>query len=450
MKRFYQGSLLLSLMFLFGCQSTEEPLENQFETVTEQYTYFTELPENYKTLDWDSAKERVLNQNLGLQRAYNGLLEAAEAKQRVFLDLLPSLSVSANISEQLTNLGNLNSEGLNYGIFSSINIPGIVRLRLNHYTALLQEIRATWAWELERREKILQLRSLFIRQANFDRRAEMLAFSGVDDDEVVALSLKDFGQRPAELERRERKLQLERNYDRLQLEISELLNDYSSRWVLDVESLPILYAGGSLPEVTELESFGVLWRQLKAIELEGARMNELGAFLSYWPDLSLSLNSPPLYRSNGGNEDSFDIDSVTATFRSSLQIDTKLRTAFRLRQIRRSNQLILDRLHGEVAQLVQRMQDAMEAYKLNVTERLVAQMQYDLLLETLADSRLSNSNNQLESLLQLEDQLARIDLEQAEFEALFWLLDEGQWQRLSFEALYEIAREREQRTSLIK
>jgi hypothetical protein len=388
--------------------------------------------------------------NLNVTQAYNGLLEAAEAKQRIFLDLLPSLSVTANLSEELTNLGNLSSEDLNFGIFSSVNIPGLIRLRVNHYTALLQEVRATWAWELERREKIIQLRSLFIRQANLDRRAEMLTLSGDDEDAYTSFSLKDFGQRPAELERRDRKWQLDRSYDRLQLEISGLLNDYSYRWVLDVESLPELYEDGLLPEVADFENFGVLWRQLKAIELEGARMNELGAELSYWPDLSLSLNSPPLYRNDGGNSTGFNIDDVTTTFRSSLQIDTKLRTAFRLRQIRRSNQLVLERLRADVAQIVQRMEDAVEAYELNIMERLITQTQYDLLLETLADSRLSNSNNQLESLLRLEEQLGRIDAEQAEFEALFWVLDERQWDRFSFEELFAIAKEREQRTSFTR
>jgi len=99
---------------------------------------------------------------------------------------------------------------------------------------------------------------------------------------------------------------------------------------------------------------------------------------------------------------------------------------------------------------VQRMEDAVEAYELNIMERLITQTQYDLLLETLADSRLSNSNNQLESLLRLEEQLGRIDAEQAEFEALFWVLDERQWDRFSFEELFAIAKEREQRTSFTR
>ena len=133
MKSFFNCLLCLAALGVCGCQSPDEQLDRQFETVSEQYSYFTELPERYESLNWETAAERLMAANLNVTQAYNGLLEAAEAKQRIFLDLVPSLSVTANLSEELTNLGNLSSEDLNFGIFSSVNIPGLIRLRARYF-----------------------------------------------------------------------------------------------------------------------------------------------------------------------------------------------------------------------------------------------------------------------------------------------------------------------------
>lgn len=439
---------LLTLLFLAGCRSPKDGLDRRYTEVGEIYGDDALRPKSETALTWADAKARMLENNLEITESYNGILQARESTQRVFLDLLPSLSVSANLSRQITDFSNLSGDDVNYGVFSSINIPGIVRLRVNHYAALIQEIRAGWAWELARRERVVQIRSLFIRQKNLNRRAEMLSLAGTQEDRS-GLDLSNLGKRPAELERRDRLWQLQRQEDRLQQDISSLLNDYSSKWILDVSTIPELYVDEGVPDIHDLDNFGVLWRQLKAVELERARLTELGAKISYWPDLSLNITSPPLYQRSGGTERDFDIDAVTASFRTNVRIDTDLRNAFRLRQIRRSNALVLDMLRAESANLLLRLKDAMEAYKLNQAEALIAQTQYELLIDALADAQLTNTDNQLESLLRLEDQLVRIENEQAEFEALFWALDESKWERLSFETLLADAKDKETRLSFI-
>jgi hypothetical protein len=253
------------------------------------------------------------------------------------------------------------------------------------------------------------------------------------------------GERPAELERKNRLWALDRDYDRLQLDISRLLGDFSARWTLNTNSLPILYPPHTLPNLTEKDRIAVLWRQLQATELEAARLRERGAVLDYWPDLSLNLTAPPLYqRINGATRD-FEGKEITSTFRSTLRVDTSLRNTYRLRQLRRNNAILLARIKEDVASLIQQLKDGQVAYRINAEEAVLVQTQYDLLLQNLSRGGMSNANNKLESLLRLEEQLARIESEQAEIQALFWLLDESKWTRLDFDDLLRSAKEREVR-----
>jgi len=429
---------------LSGCQSPDKKLVSHYGDVSEVYQAYAIQPIETESLTWEDAEVRLLRGNLGLIGASNGILLARENTQRVFLNLMPSLNITANLAKRLTNIGQLDERDLDIGIFSSVSVPGIIQLRLNHYTALLQEVRAAWVWELEKRQRTVQLHQLFIRQKNLDRRSRTLRLSALADSQT-GLAGEIVGERPAELERKNRLWALDRDYDRLQLDISRLLGDFSARWTLNTNSLPILYPPHTLPNLTEKDRIAVLWRQLQATELEAARLRERGAVLDYWPDLSLNLTAPPLYqRINGATRD-FEGKEITSTFRSTLRVDTSLRNTYRLRQLRRNNAILLARIKEDVASLIQQLKDGQVAYRINAEEAVLVQTQYDLLLQNLSRGGMSNANNKLESLLRLEEQLARIESEQAEIQALFWLLDESKWTRLDFDDLLRSAKEREVR-----
>jgi hypothetical protein len=142
---------LLFLFCLCGCQSPDKKLVSHYDDVSEMYQSYAIQPVETESLNWEDAETRLLRGNLGLIGASNGILLARENTQRVFLNLMPSLNITANLAKRLTNIGQLDERDLDIGIFSSVSVPGIIQLRLNHYTALLQEVRAAWVWELEKR-----------------------------------------------------------------------------------------------------------------------------------------------------------------------------------------------------------------------------------------------------------------------------------------------------------
>jgi hypothetical protein len=439
---------LALLGMLSGCQAPERAVEQRYETLSGEFEAQLNAQATATPLHWDEAVERMMAQNLDIQRSYNGILDAREATQRVFLDLVPPVNLSARLSRQLTDLGNLSSDDLDFSVFSTVNVPGVIRLRVNHYAALLQEIRATWAFELERRERTAQLYALFIRQRNLEQRARTLELSGLSLKNQPLKSIDPANPRPAELERRNRLWALDREREQLGLDVARLLGDYSALWIPEPESLPTLYPNQQLPDIHELEQIAVLWRQLRAAELEGARMTELGAQLNYWPDLRMTISSPPLFQSQGGQTFDWDKDAVNFSLSSSLSIDTQMRNAFRLRQIRRGNALILKSLEQESAEIIRRLKEGLATWQFNQDELLLTETRHRLLLKSLATGSLDTANDRLESLLRVEEQLTRLRSEQAELEALFWRLDEAQWQRKDFDQLLTEARARANPVSL--
>lgn len=436
------------LLLPVGCRSPEKPLAERYAELSSQMEQQLTREVPRMPLNWEDALERMMAQNLDIQRAYNGILEAREASQRVFLDLVPPVHVSTRLSRQLTDLGNLGTNDLDFSVFSTLSIPGIIRLRLNHYVALLQEIRAGWAFELERRERTAQLYALFVRQRNLEQRARTLELSGLSLKGHSLRSIDPANPRPAELERRNRLWALQQERDQLGLALARLVGDYTAIWIPQPASLPMLYADTALPDPGDLNRVAVLWRELRAAELEGARMIERGAQLNYWPDLRITVYGPPLFQRLDGKSTNWDKDAVNLSLNATVNLDTQMRNAFRLRQIRRGNALMLNRLKQDTEALIRRLDEGLAAWRINRDELLLAETRHRLLLQSLATGSLDTANDRLESLLRMEEQLMRIRSEQAELETLFWRLDESRWTRKTFDQLLVEARQRAEPVSL--
>ena len=86
---------------------------------------------------------------------------AKEQSTQIFLDLLPTLSLSANLSKALEDLGTITEDDIRLSLFSTVNLPGVISFYSRHCRALLGEIKADTDYKLKERQLIIRLRELF-------------------------------------------------------------------------------------------------------------------------------------------------------------------------------------------------------------------------------------------------------------------------------------------------
>ena len=64
------------------------------------------------------------------------------------------------------------AKDLRFGVFSSLNLPGLVSLYSRRYAALLGEIKADLEYEMKERQLIIRLYDLFLAFEDFRLRVE--------------------------------------------------------------------------------------------------------------------------------------------------------------------------------------------------------------------------------------------------------------------------------------
>lgn len=424
---------VLALLCITACTSPRVALEQREEEIQEdiQHEAHRRLQVEEAKLSWDKALALLHENNLELEEARHRQLSSEEAVQRIFLDLLPAVNMTTSLSRALTDLGNVSSDDLHFSVFGFISVPGLVNLRTRYYSAVLQQIRAEWAMELKERELTIRLYELFVRQRILERRQISLRHARL-------IGARDplentFQQTPAALERETREWALTRERDALQAELSRLTGNYEALWEPLPETLPELGYVDEPIDLMDVDSYGVLARQLQAVELEGARLRELGVKLQYWPDLNVSLTSPPLYQISGGHRRDWNFDDVRLNLTSTLRLDTQLRTAYRLRDVRRQVEILHERLKLDNAQRLQRLETAARTLELARARMALTEFRLRALRETPVSPEPRLARDHIESILLLDEQLASLQLEIAQLEAIFWLVDDSRWGQESAE-----------------
>ncbi len=417
--------LVLSLL-LAGCRSlpkrlAEAEAELAERTLTES-ARIRDIPA--RPLPWDEAVSLLREHNLALREARDNVIRAEESYRRIYLDLLPAVSISANLSRALTDLGNISSDDLNLNTFAIVSIPGIVNLRTRHYTASLERLRAAWSLELREREQIADLYRTFVRAETLRLRKGNLEQSQLWN---ATLSQQSLQADPEVLSREAQLFSIGQEEDLLQDKLAELLGSYDYRWQPDAATLPTLgYLDDPLP-VDDIDRTGVLLRRMQAAEVEGARLRELGVKLQYWPDLTFALSSPPLFQVSGGETTGWDPDLVMFNAGSSLRLDTQLRVAQQLRDVRRSIALMHDRLKLEITRNVQRHLAALESLALCERELQLVELRLAVLEEAPRSLNVDTWRDQLQRLILLSERRASLLQQKASLETYFWVLDESRW-----------------------
>lgn len=384
-------------------------------------------------LSFADALASLRARNLELRAAREAVVTAEEGVRQVYKDLLPGANLSANLSRSLTDLANLSQSDLSYSVFAYINFPGLIQLRLRDYAARLSLIRARWSYELKERELTVQLRETFLRADLLATRRRSLLASL--QWEPAAPPLSGFEAGPRGIERESILYSLRTETDALQLALSQLIGDNSRLWQPDPSDLPALDYADHPPDYADTARYGRLFRQLQALDIEAAHLRERGVKLQYWPDLRLSLTSPPLYQNNGGTSTAWDVDNVLFSANTSVPLDIQGNISRQLRDARRARDLQFARMAEQLNITLQRLSASRDSLSLAARRLRIAELRLES-LRTLPLTQSPESVRQnLDRLLRLDEQRTTLLLERARLEHLFWILDESRWTRPDWDNL---------------
>jgi hypothetical protein len=423
------SALFCIFLFLCGCAGLEKNLDEKYQEVADIYEKARQrhAGQEEKTLSWGMAKSMMLENNLDLKRARNNLERAGEAKSQILWDLVPSLRLSANLSKALTELGTVNSEDVNFSVFSTINLPGLINLGMRRYGASLGEIKAGWDLQLKERELIISLRQLFLEYDDFQTRTQNIKKSQLWNQPENQPPLKLLTTTPEEIRLEQQAFNLSLTENHLSQRVSKVLGSYDYKWILQADGLPELPYVEQPLDLNRSKDIGVLLRQKQAADLEVLRLSELGVKLRYLPDLNFGVSAPPLYRSGNGVERTFSSDDLIWRASSYLTIDTSRRLSRQLKNVKRQVQLQNALMREQVLAQVQQASLAQEELQLVARELRLTELRIEAM-----DARPQNPNLEeirmfLEKRFVLIERESSLRLKKAKIEGGFWLLDERQW-----------------------
>jgi hypothetical protein len=417
----------LFVILLASCMSPRKKVEGHMTRLREAWqsnlVAQSTLPE--KVLDWPTAVDLVLSNNLKLIQARTLMTNSAENLRQVFKDLIPTLSARAGVSKELAQLANLSQNDFTLSADSFFNVPGVVSFGSRLYAARLEAMRAQAAYELAEREQLIGLYRLFytadeLRDQNTRlgmQRATALAMQQVDP----------FSGRLMTTENETHELGYSHDLKTFQDNAAELLGSREHRWIFSTNGLPVLrYQENPLP-LSDTNRVAQLQLRLLAVELEGARAELFGMKLRYWPELNIFITGPPVYQKSFGQEHFWDAEQVRASADLFWTVDTRGNNARLIRQTVRQQDLQIRQYMQESLTLMNRLiytQQIIDtvSQQLHRVESQLAlflaippAQNYDAIQKYALDYR---------TLTQQQLQLKR-DL--SELNALFWFVDEDAW-----------------------
>jgi hypothetical protein len=380
-----------------------------------------------ETLNWQRALAIQRERNLELRASRNAIASAEDRVRQVFRDLLPGAGISGNVVKSISDLGSLGQEDVALSLYGFLNVPGLLQQRSRYYAACLELMRARWAYELKQRELTIQLHELFLREDVFSQRERnLLASMRWQSQSIAELGLD---ANPAALEREGIRWSLQRERRAMRTEIARVLGSDAREWRLDPHGLPQHDYLTRPLNLKNARHTGLLFRQLQAVELEGARLAEFGIRLRYWPDLSINLASPPVYQIAGGRAADWSLDQVLVNLSSGLTFDTRGQTASQLAEVRRQVAILRERLAEENTRTIQKLLIARQALELNQKQLRLTELRLEAMRGLNRSLDPARNRDQLERLLALDERRAGLLLENSQLQAMFWFMDERKWQR---------------------
>jgi hypothetical protein len=409
-------------------------LEKQETAAVALYTETLELhaSKQIRALDWDSAYRLMLSENLDIKKKENSLVEARESRAQLFRDMLPGVRFSANLSKALGELGTISDDDLRMSVFSTVYIPGLVNFRARHYAATLAIIRAEWALDLMKREKVARLREVFVEYESLILRRE----SAARIKQLKTAHHKSLYEQllapPESLRSEQEAMSLMLEENRLQESLSKLIGEFGLHYELDTKGLPELRYEELPLNLNDTKNVAVLLRKNLAADLEALRLRVLNSKLNFFPDLRLGISTPPLYQKRGKRSTPFSAEDIRLSFSSSVSLDTQGRLRHNLKSVKRQvaiqNEVIREQLYASIQRaLLAQREMALLSKELRLTEARLIALKKQSSPSSMDDFRVKIEQHQI-----LTEQITRLKLKKAKLEGGFLIMDDGYWREQQF------------------
>ncbi len=375
-----------------------------------------------RSIAWPDARQRMHRDNLGLLQSRRMLEDSEKLTKRQWLSLVPRTAAFVNISQNLGNVKNFDSNDLTASLVANFNIPNPFEFYAMLYGAALQVQNARWSNALDERRAYVELYTAYIEagtlrkeEVALERRQQALLAGDPSSDIIKAL--KSIVKEGNSL--KNRRLMHRSN-------VNKLLNTPGGNWDLSGEP-PSLSYSKRFRTLKIGRDFGKLALNLYVIQIESAILQTQRVKFKQWPSINFGLSNPPLYTSGSTSGISGEDFVMFSGASKSLEINDlggreSMRDAeYRLKLTREQLRLSMER---EATRLIQ-IRDAYDQLlkEQELLEAALKRLNRPATSEAkavLADLEL---RSQLEmQLIQAQRQIRELDLQYLIWDELFWKL----------------------------
>lgn len=333
------------LLLQTGCSlskrmdSARQDLMKEYQAMPEWNT----LPQ--KRISWQQAVA-MLENNVEMQQARLRINKTRRECERVYRDLIPLLDLGYYYNSALLKSADNYNTNSSFNVNTIFSIPALTQLPMDHYCRALEHFKAEKELELKRRELLAKLWQYFNE--------------GLLEEQLRAMEEATPANQAADLQLRNREREL-RERERSQ-KISQLLNNYSARWILMPETAPKInwQQYRKLAKVPD-----ELTQTQMALTLEAARLSKLGVGLQYLPNVHLNFYSPALFSVTGGTTEGFlnGADDVRINLNIYSQIDTRLDIWSQWAEAEENHKLVEQELTQQMYEYRNKMELLLDSWK---------------------------------------------------------------------------------------
>jgi hypothetical protein len=420
-------AIALMMAALCACRSPEKRVSERMEGIRVAWETNLQRQANLpvREMDWPNALSMVISNNAKLRQSRLDFTNTVENYRSIYRELIPTLNARAGVAKRLASLNTLSMDDVNFSADSFFNIPGLVNFAARIYVGRMMVLRARIAYQLAEREQTIELYRLFNGVQEQSVEADRLAIQRANTSAMNAID--PFTGRLMQTELQTRETANLKDKQSLQQRASDLFGDYSYEWKLLTNGLPDLrYHQEPLP-LADTNRVAQLQMKLFALELEAAHATLTGIKLRYWPELNIFITGPPVYSRAGGQSRWWDASQVRGSADVYWQLDTRGYISRQLKQTKRTQALQRERFEQESLALMDRLlftQKLMDATKEQLTR---TEKEIQFLLAVPPAQNFLAVQKYTQDYRELTQRQIRLRRELAEFNALFWFMDEQAW-----------------------